>query len=102
MNPLEGTKVLVGPSSFGALDRTPMERLVSAGFTVLDNPYKRKLTRDELLHLLSVDVAGLIAGLEPLDRDVLQQSRLKVISRVGSGLSKSSIPLTVLPLQWRN
>lgn len=80
-------KVLIGTSSFAALDKTPMERLISSGFEVIDNPYKRKLTKEELLDLLSTDVIGLLAGLEPLDREVLEKSNLRVISRVGSGLS---------------
>ena len=58
-----------------------------AGYRIIDNPYKRKLTREELKALLSDDVCGIIAGLEPLDREVLQGTKLKVISRVGSGLS---------------
>lgn len=64
-----------------------MDLLISSGYEVIDNPFKRKLTKEELLNLLSPDVVGLIAGLEPLDREVLQKSNLKVISRVGSGLS---------------
>jgi D-3-phosphoglycerate dehydrogenase len=54
---------------------------------MLDNPYKRKLTKEELLDLLSEDVVGLIAGLETLDREVLEKSNIQVISRVGAGLS---------------
>ena len=50
------------------------------------NPYRRKLSKDELLALLP-GVTGLIAGLEPLTRDVLAQSSLKVISRCGVGVS---------------
>jgi len=80
-------KILITTSSFAALDKTPMERLVSSGYDILDNPFKRKLTKDELLKLLDPDVIGLIAGLELLDRQVLETSNLKVISRVGSGLS---------------
>ena len=41
----------------------------------------------ELKELLNDDVCGIIAGLEPLNREVLQGTKLKVISRVGSGLS---------------
>lgn len=81
------TKVLIGPSTFGALDRSPLDRLVKAGFDLVDNPFKRKLSKDELIGLLDGDVEGLIAGLEPLDREVLSRSSLKVISRCGSGLS---------------
>lgn len=87
MNSLKGVKVLIGPSSFGVSDRLPLERLEEAGCRVIDNPYKRRLTKEELLDLLSDEVIGLVAGLEPLGRDVLQKSKLKVISRCGSGLS---------------
>lgn len=80
-------KVLIGPSSFAEQDHTPLQQLLSKGFEVLDNPYKRKLTKDELFALLTKDIQGIIAGLEPLDREVLEKTNLKVISRVGSGLS---------------
>lgn len=79
-------KVLLGPSSFAEIDKAPLERLLNAGFEVVDNPYKRKLTRDDLLELLQ-GVKGLIAGLEPLDRVVLEKSGLRVISRCGSGMT---------------
>lgn len=78
---------MIGPSSFAAIDSEPMNRLVESGCTVIDNPYKRKLSKDELFELLADDVTGLIAGLEPLDRDVLEKSSIKVISRCGSGMS---------------
>jgi len=84
---LAGIKVLIGPSSFGELDRAPLDRLIEVGCEVIDNPFKRKLAKEELTKLLEGGVTGLIAGLEPLDREVLQKSRLKVISRCGSGLS---------------
>jgi D-3-phosphoglycerate dehydrogenase len=81
------SKILLGPSSFAETDKTPLIRLQEAGYEVIDNPYKRKLTKAELFELLTPDVIGIIAGLEPLDREVLQRSRLKVVSRVGSGMS---------------
>lgn len=80
-------KVLIGPSSFAELDRTPLNRLKEAGYCIINNPYKRKLTKPELIDLLEDDVVGLIAGLEPLDREVMEKSQLKVISRCGSGMS---------------
>jgi D-3-phosphoglycerate dehydrogenase len=86
-NIFKDVKILIGPSTFGESDRTPLDCLIKTGFEVIDNPFKRKLTKKELLDLLSSEVIGLIAGLEPLDREVLQKSNLKVISRVGSGLS---------------
>ncbi len=80
-------KILIGPSSFASIDRSPMDRLLEVGCEIIDNPFRRKLTKSELLALLNRGVTGLIAGLEPLDRDVLEKSTLKVISRCGSGLS---------------
>lgn len=85
-------KILIGPSSFAEADKAPLERLLSAGYEVIDNPYKRKLSKNELLTLLTSDVTGIIAGLESLDRDVLRHSKLKVVSRVGSGLSNVDLP----------
>lgn len=79
-------KTLIGPSSFAALNPAPMDMLIKAGFEVVNNPFGRKLTKQELIELLP-GVTGLIAGLEPLDREVMSKSKLKVISRCGSGLS---------------
>lgn len=81
------SKILIGPSSFAESDKTPMDRLLAAGYEVVDNPYKRKMTKNELSVLLKKDVVGILAGLEPLDRDILFQSSLKIISRVGAGMS---------------
>lgn len=80
-------KILIGPSSFAAIDKTPMDMLKAAGYKVLDNPYKRKLTKKELIDLLDDNVIGLIAGLETIDREVLENARLQAVSRVGAGLS---------------
>lgn len=80
-------RVLIGVSSFAVADKSPLERLLSNGIEVTENPFKRKLTKEELINLLTNDTLGLIAGLEPLDREVLESSNLSVISRVGAGLS---------------
>jgi len=84
---LKGIKVLLGPSSFGSLDQAPIERLKASGCEIIPNPYKRKLTKGEIIGLLKDDIPGLIAGLEPLDREVMEKTKLKVISRCGSGMS---------------
>ncbi len=87
MKSIKGTKVLLGPSVFASLDSAPLNYLLDSGYVPIDNPFKRKLTKPELLDLLSDDVTGVIAGLEPLDREVMEKSNLKVISRCGSGMS---------------
>ncbi len=45
-------KILIGPSSFADIDKTPLGRLQTAGFEIIENPYRRKLTKPELLALL--------------------------------------------------
>lgn len=87
MKSLTGEKILIGPSSFAALDKTPLESLINCNCEVVENHFKRRITKVELLDLLSTGITGLIAGLETLDREVLEKGELKVISRCGSGLS---------------
>jgi len=83
----KGAKVLIGPSSFAEENRAPHERLLEAGFQVVGNPFRRKFTMEETTALLGKDIAGLVAGLETLDREVLAQSGLKVVSRCGAGMA---------------
>ncbi len=87
MKSFSGRKALIGPSTFGAVDRRPLNLLIEVGLDIVENPFKRKLTRDEVSELLATGVTALIAGLEPLDREILERSKLRVISRCGSGLS---------------
>lgn len=76
-------KVLIAPSQFG---EGPLRRLAELGFESVPNPYRRKLTRGEVVELLQ-GVPGIVAGLEPLDKEVLSRTALKVISRCGSGMT---------------
>ena len=79
-------KILISGSSFG-IDGSAIETLKKAGFTVVSNPYNRKVTEDELIELLDKDVVGLIAGTEKITERVLQNAKaLKVVSRYGIGL----------------
>ncbi|MFS2316956.1 NAD(P)-dependent oxidoreductase [Maricaulis sp. D1M11] len=78
-------KILIGPSSFGDADPAPLDLLREAGYEIVDNDLKRRFTREELLERLP-GISGLIAGLEPLDRPVLEACELKALSRVGSGM----------------
>jgi len=82
--------VLIGTSSFGRQDTAPIELLQDHGLEVVLNPYGRKLTCEELIELLP-GVDGLLAGLENIDRKVLEASTLKVVSRCGSGISNVDI-----------
>lgn len=86
-NRLSGLRVVLGPTTFGEPDPQPRRLLAEAGLEVVENPFKRRLTRDETVQILDPTIVGLIAGLEPLDRGVLAGSHLRVVSRCGSGMS---------------
>lgn len=79
-------RVLISPSSFGDISEEPLVLLENAGFSYLNNPYKRKLTEDEVIEL-AANVVGIIAGVEPLTAKVMDAlPGLKCISRVGVGM----------------
>jgi D-3-phosphoglycerate dehydrogenase len=82
--------ILIGPSTFGSFDAAPLARIESAGFEIRRNPVGRKMSKDELAQAL-IGATGIVAGLEPLSRDVLERSQLKVISRCGVGMDNVDI-----------
>ena len=77
--------VLIGPTTYGDFDPAPLQRLTGAGYEVRRNPTGKKLNEEELIQALK-GVVGIIAGLEPISRHVLENSLLKVVSRSGVGL----------------
>ena len=79
-------KILISSSSFGKVDENAIKTLKKAGYTTVLNPHNRKLELDEFADLIE-DAAGLIAGTEKINEDLLQRAKsLKVISRYGIGL----------------
>jgi len=84
-------KILVSPSSFGQCGLEPIEILTNAGYEVVKNPFGRKLTEVELIEHAS-DVVGIVAGVEPLNKKVMDNlHNLKCISRVGVGMDSVDI-----------
>ena len=80
-------RVAISTSAFGKSNPAALDYLRTEGFEIQPNPYGRKLTKDEAIVHLS-DVDGLLAGLEPLDREVLSSARsLKALARVGIGMA---------------
>lgn len=82
-------KILWTTSSFG-IDRFP------ADWTVVPNPFGRRLSEDEAFEFLSREQpVGMIAGVEPLTRRVLESvPSLKVISRCGVGVDSIDLSAT--------
>ena len=80
------SKVIITTSSFN-LESKEIKDIQSAGYEVVLSPYGRRLTEDEVKGMLAPDVVGMIAGVEPLTRDVIEGAQgLKVISRCGIGM----------------
>ena len=87
-------KVLISTTSFAEYSKKPLEMLEQAGFSVTINPFKRKLKENEIKSLLG-GIGFLIAGTEPITRDVLTASKdLKVISRCGTGLDNIDLDVS--------
>jgi D-3-phosphoglycerate dehydrogenase len=60
---------------------------VKNNFQIVQNPYFKKLTEDQIFNLMDDDVVAMIAGTEPLTDKVLKRSNsLKLIVRCGIGL----------------
>ncbi|MEI7998546.1 MAG: phosphoglycerate dehydrogenase [Candidatus Omnitrophota bacterium] len=81
-------KVFIATTTFGNDDPTILSLLIKEGVEYTLNPFERRLNETEIKDVLSKGIYdGLLAGLEPLTKDVLFQAKgLKVISRVGVGL----------------
>ena len=98
-------KALITTVPFGVHNRLPLDLLEKSGIEYLINPYKKKLTEDQLAELVG-DFDFLIAGTEPITEKLLSKaSKLKLISRVGIGLDsidldavkKSGIKISYTP-----
>lgn len=84
-------KVLTSPSSMGQCGREPFTLLQEQGYEIINNPYGRKLTEDEVIELAK-DCVGIVAGVEPLTPRVMDAlPNLKCISRVGVGMDNVDI-----------
>lgn len=84
-------KVVVGASSFSDSSDKAINLLLEKGIEVVKNPYKRRMTEEEIIgHLIGAD--GLLAGLEPLNENVFSKvPQLKAIARIGIGMDNVDI-----------
>ncbi len=79
-------KIAITTTTFGEYDNSQLELCQKKGFEVVLNPYRRKVSSDELVELAK-DAVGIIAGTEQMTEDIiLKLPDLKVISRCGAGL----------------
>ena len=85
-------KILFTTSSFDLNNFEAREELSNKGYHFLVNPYQKRLTEDQVDELLTDDVVGMVAGLEPLTRRVLENAKgLKVIARCGIGMDNVNL-----------
>jgi D-3-phosphoglycerate dehydrogenase len=86
MRDLKSCCVLVTPTSFGINDPKLLTELEELVGRVIYNPERRPLASQEVARLIK-DCEGYIAGLDIIDREVIQASnRLRVIARYGVGI----------------
>ena len=101
-------KVLITTSSFGKNDSAPLELMEKNNLEYILNPYKRKLTEDELIGLIEEHKPDyLIAGTEKMTAKALDTMKpfIKMISRCGIGMDsidldyakQINIPVTNTP-----
>ena len=65
-------KVFISTTTFAEYDNKPLSLLREKRIDCTLNPYKRKLTENEIFNILRKNsYIGLIAGTEPLTKDVL-------------------------------
>jgi D-3-phosphoglycerate dehydrogenase len=80
-------QILISTSSFNLDNFSELSVIRSSGIEVKLNPFKTRLTEDQVIELLGAESVGLIAGLESLNSRVLRSATaLRVIARVGTGL----------------
>ena len=85
-------KILISTSSFNIKENRFLKLLEENNFELILNPYGRRLSENEVTDLLKNNIVGMIAGLEPLTRQVLKSSKnLKVIARCGTGIDNIDI-----------
>ncbi len=87
------TEILITTSSFGKQDSSLLQILSENGLSYKLNLYARKLTEPEVSELIEQhQPVGMIAGVEPLTRKVLEKAKtLKVISRAGIGMDSVAL-----------
>ena len=80
-------KILFTTSTFDQKECHELIELQQRGFELVFNPHKRRLSECEVRELLDPQVVAILAGVEPLTRNVLSGALgLKVVSRCGVGL----------------
>ena len=80
-------KILITTSTFDISNFNEDLYFVKNNFQIVQNPYFKKLTEDQIFNLMDDDVVAMIAGTESLTEKVFKRSNsLKLVVRCGIGL----------------
>lgn len=78
-------KILITPRSYGKYNPDIANLLSDAGYTTVQNPFGRIMTKAEMMEQIQ-DCVGIIIGVDPLDADVLRCApQLRAVSKYGVG-----------------
>jgi len=100
LKPINETKemnnILITTSTFADNNDELQKIIEKQDYNIIKNPYKRKLTESEIINLIKeYQPVGIVAGVEPLNRKVLNYAKnLKIISRCGIGMDSVDIKAT--------
>lgn len=87
-------KIFIATSSYGSQSEMPIQILKKKKIKYKLNPYKRKLTSNELIKCAK-NCSHIIAGTERYDSRVLKKlNNLKYIFRLGSGIENIDLKIT--------
>jgi len=85
-------KILVTTSSFDLSNFNEYESLLEKGFEIQLNPYKKKMTEEQISGLMDETVVAMIAGTEPLTEPVMKKAPgLKILVRCGIGMDNVDV-----------
>jgi D-3-phosphoglycerate dehydrogenase / 2-oxoglutarate reductase len=91
MTDLKSMRVLVTSTSYGIDNPNLRSDLEAQVGEVVYNPFGRPMTQEELQKYLH-DIDGFIAGVDPIDRSVIEKAnKLKVIARYGVGVDRVDV-----------
>ncbi len=78
-------QILITPRSFGKTDPAPFALIREAGYEIVENTTGGILTKAQMIEAIA-SVAGVIIGVDPLDRDVISAGKsLRAIAKYGVG-----------------
>jgi len=83
--------ILITTAPFANSNKFPLEMLNANSMKYQLNPFGRKLTENEIIHMIG-DIEVVIAGTEPITAKAIKSaSKLKHIARVGVGLDNINL-----------